>query len=50
MIDFNFQVKKELLKFDNKIEVILVDVTELSIERPKKNKNNITQARKRDIL
>ena len=36
---FSHPGKKALLE-DNKIEVILVDVTESPIERPKKNKNN----------
>ena len=31
------------------IEVILVDATEVEIERPKKNKSNITQAKRKNI-
>ena len=30
-------------------EVVLIDATESPIERPKKNKNTSTQARKKDI-
>jgi len=46
---FKLPGKKELLKSDNEIEVILVDVTESPIERPKKNKNDFTQERKKSI-
>ena len=35
---------------DPNIEVIVVDAVESSIERPKKNKGNTTQERKRNIL
>lgn len=42
--------KKELLKSDIKFETILIDATESPIERPKKSKNIIIQARKRSIL
>ena len=36
---FSLPGKKELLKKDNNIEIILIDATETPIERPKKNKN-----------
>ena len=42
---FSLPGKKILLE-DNKIEVILVDVTESPIERPQKNKNAGTQAKR----
>jgi hypothetical protein len=41
--------RKALLKSDNEIEVILVDVTESPIERPKKSKNTIIQEKRKDI-
>jgi hypothetical protein len=43
---FKLPGKKALLE-DNSIEVILVDVTECPIERPKKNKSNGTQAKRK---
>jgi len=39
--------RKALLKSDIEYDVILIDATETPIERPKKNKNIITQARKK---
>ena len=41
--------RKALLKSDVEYDVILIDATETPIERPKKNKSIITQARKNDI-
>lgn len=41
--------KKKLLSTDNNIEVVLIDVTESPIERPKKNSEKIIQARKKGI-
>ena len=46
---FSLPGKKELLKSDVEYEVILIDATETPVERPKKNKENTTQARKKDI-
>ncbi len=46
--DFALSGRKALLKSDNEYEVICIDVAESPIERPKKNKNIFTQARKRD--
>ena len=46
---FSLPGKKELLKSDVKYEVILIDATETPVERPPKNKENTTQARKKDI-
>ena len=42
-------MSKEVLEKSVEYEIILVDATETPIERPKKNKNNITQERKRGI-
>lgn len=39
---FSLPGKKALLKAENEFEVILIDVTESPIERPKKNKENTT--------
>jgi hypothetical protein len=47
--DFRLPDRKELSKNDTEIEVILLDVTETPIERPKKNRNFITQGRRRGI-
>lgn len=41
--------KKQLLRNDNGLEVVIIDATECTIERPKKNSANITLARKKDI-
>jgi hypothetical protein len=47
--DFSLPGKKALLKSDIDYEVVLIDATETPIERPKKNKNTSTPARKKDI-
>lgn len=41
--------RKSLLKSDVEYKVVLIDATESPIERPKKNKDITTQARKSDI-
>lgn len=46
---YHLPSKKVLLQPDNDIEVILVDVSETPIERPKKNKEIITQGKRKDI-
>jgi hypothetical protein len=46
---FALPSKKELSISDNEIEVIVIDASEHNIERPKKNKENIIQERKKDI-
>lgn len=46
--EFHLPGKKALLKSDVDYEVILVDASESPIERPKKNKNVTTLARKKD--
>ena len=43
---FSLPGKKALLSNDE-IEIVLVDVTESPIERPQKNKSNITQAKRK---
>ena len=48
--DFSLPGRKELQKSDMEYDVILIDATETPIERPKKNKNATTPARRRDIL
>ncbi|MEG3959665.1 hypothetical protein QT982_30235 [Microcoleus sp. herbarium2] len=46
---FRIPGKKALLKDSDYPEVVVMDVTETAIERPKKNKRDITQARKNVI-
>lgn len=41
--------RKALLKSDIAGELLLIDVTETAIERPKKNKNIFTQGRRKSI-
>ena len=41
--------KKKLLQSENTFEVVLIDVSESPVERPKKNNAGIIQARKSDI-
>ena len=45
---FHLPSRKRLLN-DETIKQVAVDVTEIEIERPQKNKRNITRARKKDI-
>ena len=47
--DFRIPGKKELLKEENNLKTVVIDVTESPIERPKKSKNNFTVVRKRSI-
>ena len=47
---FNLPGKKTLQDSETVIEVIVVDVAEQPIERPKKNKNARTVAKRSDIL
>ena len=46
--DFALPGRKVLLKSDVEYDVILIDATETPIERPKKNKNVTTQARRKN--
>ena len=48
--EFSLPGRKALYKSDMQYEVILVDATETPIERPKKNRNAVTQERRNDIL
>lgn len=45
---FSLPSKRELYKSDTN-ETVLVDATEVEIERPQKNKNNFTQAKRKSI-
>ena len=47
---FTLPGRKALLKSDNEFEVVLIDASESPIERPKKNKKSIIQAKRKDIL
>lgn len=48
--EFTLPGKKELIKESElEIDYVIVDVTEITIERPKKNKKDITVERKKDI-
>lgn len=46
--DFSLPGRKALLKSDMEYEVVLIDATETPIERPKKDKNTITPAKRKD--
>lgn len=46
--DFSLPGRKALLKSDVEYEVVLIDATETPIERPKKSKNIITPAKRKD--
>lgn len=46
---FSLPGKKKLLEAEHEIEVVVVDVTESPIERPKKNRNVTTVAKRNDI-
>ena len=45
--DFALPGRKALLKSDVKYEVIMIDATETTIERPKKNKNTSIQEKRK---
>ena len=45
---FSLPSKRKLLE-QNSVKAVLIDATECEIERPKKNRKFITQARKRNI-
>lgn len=45
---FTLPGKKQLKTSDNQLEVVVVDVTESPIERPKKNKNSSTVVKRND--
>jgi hypothetical protein len=46
---FRLPGKKALVKSDMAYEIVLIDATETSIERPKKDKNIGIQAKRKDI-
>ena len=48
--EFKLPGKKALTKSDNEFEVILIDVAESPIERPKKNNGNFILEKRKDIL
>ena len=47
---FHLPGKKELIRPGNTFDVLLVDVTESPVERPKKNNGRVTPARRNDTL
>jgi len=47
---FSLPGKKKLILADYCVQVVVVDATESQIERPKKNKNNITVEKRNGIL
>lgn len=46
---FHLPGKKELLNPEHNFEVVLIDVTESPVERPKKSKDKIIQAKRKGI-
>lgn len=48
--DFRLPGKKALLKSDHEFEIVLIDVTESPIERPKKNNVDSTLAKRNGTL
>ena len=46
---FTLPGKKKLVAADNQIEVVVVDVTETPIERPKKNRKDFTVEKRENI-
>ena len=46
---FTLPGKKKLRQSNDKLEVVVVEVTETPVERPKKNKNSSTVAKRKDI-
>ena len=46
---FRLPSKRELLKENSTLEVVIVDATECEIERPEKNRKNITPEKRKDI-
>ncbi|MEY2856278.1 MAG: hypothetical protein RLZZ74_587, partial [Cyanobacteriota bacterium] len=49
LIEFALPGKKQLLKLSHELEVIVIDVTETPIERPKKNRKNTTVGKRSSI-
>lgn len=48
--EFALPGKKQLLKSNHELEVVVIDVTETPIERPKKNIKNTTVVKRKSIL
>ena len=48
--EFALPGKKQLLKSSHELEVVVIDVTETPIERPKKNRKNTTAVKRKSIL
>ena len=48
--EFALPGKKQLLKSNHELEVVVIDVTETPIERPKKNRKNTTVGKIKSIL
>ena len=46
---FSLQGLKKLLEPEHEIQVVVVDVTESQIERPQKNRNDSTAAKRKNI-
>jgi hypothetical protein len=46
---FSLPSKRELIKKDIKLETITIDATEIEIQRPKKNKKNTIQEKRKNI-
>lgn len=46
--EFHLPGKKILVQTNTEIEKVVIDVGEVTVERPKKNKNNIIAERKKD--
>lgn len=49
-VRYHLPGKKKLLQSENTFEVVLIDVSESPVERPKKNNAGIIQERKSDTL
>lgn len=47
--EFKLPGRKALLKSDSELETVLIDATETPIERPKKNSENFTRGKRKDI-
>ena len=47
---FKLPGKKKLIDNNRELKTVVVDVTESPIERPKKNRNNSTQEKRKTIL
>jgi len=48
--ELRLPAKKRLIQDDCQLETVVVDVRETPIERPKKNKNNISVGKRKSIF